>query len=124
MKITTKQLKQIIHEELRKKPLKEAASKLPKEIGVTHLGGKSYTLEYQKYGWEPSIQALSATDALLHKVFALIANKIEAGSIEKGTTYVRYESVCYGIGFKSNLKVDKVDEILDKSFGISLGERG
>ena len=124
MKITTKQLRQIIREELGKKPLKEAASKFPKEIGVTHLGGKSYTIEYQKWGWEPSIQDLSNTDALLRKVFAQIADKIEAGSISKGTSYVRYESVCYGIGFKSNLKVDKVDQILEKSFGINLGERG
>ena len=84
---------------------------LPKDTQLWHLDGKRYALEYAKYGFEPTIGDFEKTAAMLHKVFAKIANQIKAGPVDKARAYIRDENVTIGLIFKSTLGFNDMSKI-------------
>lgn len=108
----TSEFKKLIREEV-KKTLNEAAIKFPKDFYITHLDGKRYTLEYSKFGMEPTIVEAEQIQAQLRKTFAKISNTIQANPLEsQATIYVRNEDVTIGIEFTSKLGFNQMDQLV------------
>jgi hypothetical protein len=87
--------------------------KLPKGIYIKYLGGKSYTFYYTKYDWEPSIEELSKSLALVYETLNQHATVMRLIKVKaKPSVFVIDGDVCVGDSFTSNLKPRQMDDLI------------
>jgi hypothetical protein len=90
--------------------------KLPKGFYIKYLGDKSYIFYYTKYDWEPSIEELSKSLALVYET--INQHAIEIGLIKaetKPSVFVIDGDVCVGDTFTSKLKPRQMDDLIGLS---------
>jgi hypothetical protein len=86
---------------------------LPKGFYIKYLGGKSYIFYYTKYDWEPSIEELSKSLALVYETINQHATEIGLIKVEtKASVFVIDGDVCVGDEFTSNLKPRQMDDLI------------
>ena len=102
-----------------KQRLNEAAGKIkvPSGFSVVHMSGKRYTFEYQKSGFEPTIQQASQAADNVTKEFNKVKDQLQAGAPGKVTIYKREDDIAIGLDFISKLDYDAMDELF--TYGIS-----
>jgi hypothetical protein len=89
---------------------------LPKGFYIKYLGGKSYTFYHTKYDWEPSIEELSKSLALVYETISQHATEIGLIKVEtKASVFVIDGDVCVGDTFTSKLKPRQMDDLIGLS---------
>lgn len=106
----TQELRQLIREEARN--MLTESFKLPTDYTIVHIDGKRYTIEYSKYGMEPTIAQLEKATIALRKLFEKIADKIQAGPLKgEAHVYVRGGDVAIGFDFTSKLNYNAMEKV-------------
>lgn len=105
------QLQNLIREEV-KRTLTEAV-KLPKDMSITHIRNKEYTLEYSKFQMEPTIPQAEKIAATLRSQFSKIATTVQANAADGLVTiYVREGDIAIGLGFTSKLSHSEMSKLV------------
>lgn len=91
--------------------------KLPKNVRIIQITTGTYSLEYGKFCWEPTLEELAKIKDVISKLLERFKNNLIKFSYDPDNRFlifVRYFDVTAGIGFKCENDIEELESI----FGI------
>lgn len=119
MKLTKPYLRKLVQEELNSSSLNESIKiKLPTHYYISTWGDKTYSLDYKRVGYEPSVAQVGNTATLLKKLYSAIASKIKVKQPQEPFIRSSNDDVTIGIKFTSDYGIDELENIFSTHIGI------